>query len=197
MRKNNEVTSLEQLLARIDEAAQDSERVCIDTLMEVAGGRSFGPLLLVVGLATLAPVIGDIPGVPTIMGVVVLLTALQLLFGRKHLWLPRWLLKRSVPSDKLRKAISWMQRPAKFVDRLLHERLTLFTRGAGVYAIAIACVIIGAAMPAMEVIPFSANVAGAALTAFGLSLIARDGLMALIAFLCTAIIAGLLAYNLL
>jgi len=33
----------------------------------------------------------------------------------------------------------------------------------------------------MEVIPFSANAAGAAITAFGLSLIARDGLLALVA----------------
>ena len=52
-------------------------------------------------------------------------------------------------------------------------------------------------MPVMEVIPFSANAAGAALTAFGLSLIARDGLLALIAFTFTAITIGLVAYNLL
>ncbi len=52
--------------------------------------------------------------------------------------------------------------------------------------IAIACIVIGIAMPAMEIVPFSANGAGAALTAFGLSLIANDGLLALLAFLFTA-----------
>jgi hypothetical protein len=36
-------------------------------------------------------------------------------------------------------------------------------------------------MPVMEVIPFSASGAGAALTAFGLALIAHDGLTALFA----------------
>lgn len=38
----------------------------------------------------------------------------------------------------------------------------------------------------MEVVPCSANLAGAALTAFGLALIAHDGLLALIAFAFTA-----------
>ena len=37
----------------------------------------------------------------------------------------------------------------------------------------------------MEVIPFSASGAGAALTAFGLGLIAREGLMALLALIFT------------
>jgi hypothetical protein len=51
----------------------------------------------------------------------------------------------------------------------------VLTRDAGTYVIAIACLAIAAAMPPMEVVPFSANGAGAALTAFGLALIAHDG----------------------
>ena len=41
-------------------------------------------------------------------------------------------------------------------------------------------------MPVMEVVPFSANLAGIALTAFGLAVIAHDGLLALVAFAATA-----------
>jgi len=52
--------------------------------------------LLVAGLVMLAPIIGDIPGVPVMMGVLVVLMAGQLLFRREHLCLPRCLLKRSV-----------------------------------------------------------------------------------------------------
>lgn len=48
----------------------------------------------------------------------------------------------------------------------------------------------------LEVIPFSANVAGAALTAFGLSLIAHDGILALFAFAFTIATFGLVVYNL-
>jgi hypothetical protein len=113
------------------------------------------------------------------------------------LWLPRWLLKRSVAQDKLDKALGWMHPPARFVDRLLRQRLTMFTEGAGVYVIAIVCIVIAAATPVMEAVPFSANGAGTALTAFALSLIAHDGLLALLAFLFTAGTLGVIIYHLL
>ena len=63
--------------------------------------------------------------------------------------------------------------------------------------IATVCVLIAAAMPAMEVVPLTANGAGAALTAFGLSLIAHDGLLAIVAFAFTAITIGATIYVLL
>lgn len=196
MSKDRKPTNLEQLLDRIEKAAEE-ERVSLGAILERVGRSSFGPLLLVAGLITLAPLIGDIPGVPTIMAMFVLLTAGQLLFRRNYIWLPRWLLKRSVARNKLCKALGWLRRPARFVDRLLRSRLTIFTQGAGIYAIAVGCIVIAAAMPAMELVPFSANGAGAALTAFGLSLLADDGLLALLAFVFTAATLGLAVYHLL
>lgn len=97
--------------------------------------------------------------------------------------------------NKLHKALEWLRKPARFVDRALRPRLTLFTRP--IYIIAIVCAVIAAAMPAMELVPFSATGAGAPLTAFGLSLIAEDGLLALLAFIFTAVTFGLVIYNLL
>jgi hypothetical protein len=196
MNKNQELTNLEQLLDRIDEAANDREYVSLDAILQAVGRRSFGPVLLVAGLVMFAPIIGDIPGVPMIMGVLVVLTIGQLLFRREHFWLPRWLLKRSVAQDKLRKALRWLCPPARFVDRLVRPRLPMFTHGTGMYVMAIVCIVIAAATPAMELVPFSANGAGAALIAFGLSLVAHDGLLALLAFLFTAGTLGLVVYNL-
>lgn len=80
-----------------------------------------------------------------------------------------------------------MKPAARFVDRLLRPRLTILTQGAGTYAIAALCLGIAATMPVMEMVPFSANAAGLALTVFGLSLVARDGLLALFAFVLTAV----------
>lgn len=50
-------------------------------------------------------------------------------------------------------------------------------------------------MPVMEAIPFSAGGAGAALTAFGLALIAHDGLTALFALIFTVTTGGLILYH--
>src|SRR5690606_20136787 len=84
-----EVWGLADLLAQIREQATEHDRVTLGAVMEAVGGRSFGPLLLIAGLVTLAPVIGDIPGVPTMMALLVLSIVAQLLFHSEHLWLPR------------------------------------------------------------------------------------------------------------
>jgi hypothetical protein len=47
----------------------------------------------------------------------------------------------------------------------------------------------------MELVPFSANLAGIVLTAFGLALIASDGLLALIAIVLTAGTIGVVAHQ--
>jgi hypothetical protein len=197
MSNEPEIADLEQLLARIGDAAGENEQVSLRAITEQHGSRSFGPLLLLAGLVTLAPIIGDVPGVPTLMAIIVLLVAGQLLIGRRQLWLPRWLLERSVARAKVEKALSWMRRPARFIDRLLRPRLAMFVHGPGVYAIAIACVVIALATPPMEFVPFTANGAGIALTAYGLALIARDGLVALLALGFTVATLGAVIYGLL
>ena len=178
--------NLQDVLERIGKASGEEDRVRLGEIVKVLGGRSFGGFLLVAGLITLAPLVGDIPGVPTLVGLMVFLVAAQLLLGRDQFWLPAVLLNRSIGCDKLGKALHSMRRPAVWIDRMLRARLCAFVEGPATYAIAICCLIIAASMPMMEVVPFSANIAGAALLAFGLALIGADGLLALVAFLCTA-----------
>lgn len=88
-----------------------------------------------------------------------------------------------------------MRPVAEFMDRWSRPRLKVLTRETGTYMIALVCTVILLTMPAMELIPFSANAAGLALTAFGLSLIARDGLMALVALIISVITFVLVIYN--
>lgn len=189
--------SLKEMLDRIAEAAEEEgERVRARRVFELVGTRSFGPLLLLAGLIALAPLLGDIPGVPTAVGVFVFLISMQLIFHRRHFWLPAWLLNRSASQSQINTGLRWMRRPAGFVDSLLRPRLTVFTGRMAHRAIAAACVVIALGFPVMEVVPFSANMAGAALTAFGLSLVADDGLLALVAFVFTAATALLIVWAL-
>ena len=102
MSKNQEPKNLEQLLERACDASRNRNRVSLDAILKLVGRRSFGPLLLMAGLIMFLPVIGDIPGVPVMMGMLVLLVAGQLLFRREHIWLPQWLLQRSITRDAVR-----------------------------------------------------------------------------------------------
>lgn len=189
-----ELTGLEQLLDRIGKTADNRNRIFLSTILETVGSRSFGPLLLMAGVILASPLSG-IPGMPTTMGVLVLVIAVQLLFDRKHFWLPRWLLTRSVTRERLRQALHWMRPSARFIDRCLRPRLEIFTRRTAANAIAIVCMVIAAGIPVMEFVPFSATGAGVALTAFGLSLIARDGFLALLAFVFTTLTCALVAFS--
>ena len=192
MTEQNEFHSLQELLDRVQKISQKEGDVTVEEIIEMVGDRSYGPLLLISGLLTLAPIIGDIPGVPTILGAIVFLFSVQLLFGREHFWLPKFLLNRSVSSKKMNKGIEWLQPPARWIDKLLKPRLRLLVKDTAVYIIAFMCLMIASVLPIMELVPFSANAAGAALTVFGLALIARDGLLLVVALLLTGIIAAII-----
>ena len=181
-----EIHSVGEVLDRIDQAADTDGQTSFQDVLNTIGDRSFGPLLLLAGLVMLAPVVGDIPGVPVLMGLLVILTAAQFVFHREHIWLPGWLLRRSVKAEKIRKAVGWLRPPGRFIDRWSKRRLVKVTHGAGFVVIAVACIVIAAATPLMEVVPMSANLAGVAITAFGLALIVSDGLIAIFALAFSA-----------
>ena len=171
-----DIATLQQLLDRLDTAAT-GERVDVERMMQAVGRSSFGALLLLGGLVTLSP-LDIIPGIPTLIALAVLIVCVQLLLGRRQFWLPAWVLRRSIAGERFRRALRWLQKPARFGDRLVRPRLTALTTDAAIKVIALGCIVVALAMPVMEVVPFSANLAGIALTAFGLAVIAHDGLLA-------------------
>ncbi|WP_193165519.1 exopolysaccharide biosynthesis protein [Microbulbifer hainanensis] len=191
-----EFASLQELLEHISQTAYHRKRVSLNLVLRAVGRRSFAPLLLLVGIILFSPLSG-IPGVPTTMALLVLLTTVQLLLRRQHFWLPQWLLRRSISKEKLQRALQWLQKPSQVVDQWLQPRLVFLVRRTGTFFIALICTAIALALPLMEFVPFSATIAGVALTAFGLALIAHDGLLAIMAFSFTALALGTIAYGIL
>ena len=178
--------NLNQLLDNLSCAGGKDERVTLGDMLQATGRRAFGPLLLVPGLIALSPLSG-IPGIPTSTALIVMLVAVPLLIGRQDFWLPKVLLSRSVGRSKLDKAIKFLRPVARVIDKFLRRRLSFFTEGLGVRLVALVCFFIAATMPPLELLPFAATTAGAALTLFGVSLVAHDGLIACVAFaLCVA-----------
>ena len=191
------IKTIGELLDSIEEGITKDEDLSVGDVLDSVGHRSFGPLLLLAGLVMAAPGIGDIPGIPTATGIFVALVAGQMLIRRNYVWLPAWLLKRTMSDKTVCKAIGRLRTPARYIDGVIKPRLVKLTYNSGKYGIALACLTLALATPAMEVVLLSANVAGAALVAFGLSLIAHDGMMALSAYIFTFGTAAALAYVLL
>lgn len=187
---------LEQLLERMGKAEAEDGKVSVDAILDSVGHRSFGAILLAAGIFTVVPGPADIPGVPTMVAVLVFLVAGQLILRHEHIWLPKWICRREIDEEKLDKATNKLSRPARFIDRLIRPRLMWLVTGAGAYALAFGCIIIALALPPMEFIPFSANLGGGALTAYALALIARDGVVGIIAHTITAAGVAVVVYNL-
>ena len=161
-----------------------SGRVSIADLMNVIGERSFGPLLLVPSLIAVSPV-GAIPGLPAITSVVIVLVAAAILLRADHIWIPGWLARRSIDAGKMERGLQKFRPVVHFIHHLLLPRMPWLTRGPFFYAIALLCLLIGLVTPILELVPLGGIPPNAAVAAFSLAVIARDGVWALLAFAFT------------
>jgi hypothetical protein len=181
------------VIEQVTTAGKPDEPTSIDQIVEAIGQRSFGPLILVPGLIVLSPLSG-MPGVPTLGGIAVLLIAGQMLLGRQTVWLPAFIRRRSIAPRRMTQAGRFLMPVARFVDRFTGRRLAWLTRKPWSYFIAASCILIAVLMPPLEAIIFANVLTAAAITAFGLALVAHDGLLAALAFALTGGSIALLAW---
>ena len=187
---------LQGILTALERAARSNgAKVSVGEIVETLGPRSFGPLLLIAGLLGMTPV-SAIPTAPTILAVVVILIAGQLALGRDSIWIPRWLAKMSVRASRFRKAMRTARKPARVADRVVRPRLTVLTGPIADRIAALACVLIALCVPPLELLPFVAFFPSLAIFAFGLALVARDGVLVAIALAVTVGVLGFAAWRL-
>ncbi|MCR5879987.1 exopolysaccharide biosynthesis protein [Phenylobacterium sp. J367] len=188
---------LQEVLDDLDKAANSNgARVSVGEILDTVGKRSFGPLLLVAGLAGMTPV-SAIPTVPSLIAVITLLVAVQLLLGRESVWVPRMIEKLSVRATALRKTVHASQRPVRVVDRLTRPRLAVFTKPWADKLVAAICVLLALCTPPLELLPFVAFFPSLAIFTFGLALVVRDGLLVILALAISASLIGLIVWRLL
>ncbi|MFC3609130.1 exopolysaccharide biosynthesis protein [Stutzerimonas tarimensis] len=180
MSNANDPQRMTDLLKRLETAGDEDRPVTVREMVEAIGQGSFGMLLLVPGLLALSPASG-VPGLPSVLAVMVILITLQMLFGRDSFWLPQWILKRSAPRRRFDKAMRFLFRIAQWIDKLIRPRLVFLTRGVAVRFIGVICLLVAITMPPLEFIPMANTISGATLSLLGLGLIARDGLLILVA----------------
>ena len=188
---------LESVLRTLERTAEDNgAKVSVDEIVETFGARSFGPLLLLCGLLGMTPV-SAIPTAPTVLAVIVILIAGQMVFGREAIWIPRFIGKLSVKAERLAKAVKISRKPAHVVDRVVCPRLLALTTPLADRLVALTCVLVAITVPPLELVPFAAFVPALAIFTFGVGLVARDGLVVLIALLLSAGALGLIGWRLL
>lgn len=184
--------ALGSLIARLRSLAC-GERISVSDLVEGLGHASFTPLLLVPALIVVSPLSG-IPILPSVCGLTIALIAGQMVFGRRHLWLPQWLLSRSVDCERLKSALGWLERPAGWVDGITAHRLDVLVSPPIAWLLLLACALSGAVMPLLEVLPFTSSILAAAVCLMATGLLVRDGLVAVAGLGFVAMGVGLIGW---
>lgn len=159
-------------------------------LLSAAGRRSYGPLLLVVGLFALSPATA-LPGMSSLLAAITLIIAAQMAFGMRRPWLPRQVLALKVPRAPL---FAFLDRARPQVERIEGEfvrpRFKPLTEGPFLALVAL-CVVAAALITfPLSLVPFGPLAPCLAVVLFGVGMTARDGLWLGLGVALTVLILG-------
>ncbi len=165
------------------------EKVALSHILELAGERVFGFLIVILSLPSALPI--PAPGYSTPFGILIFLLAVQLIAGSKIPWVPQKMMHGSMKLETVQKFVKmglpWLQR----IEAITKPRLTyICTNFVGRLIIGLAIALMAISM--MIPIPGTntAPAMGIFVTAFGLQ--EDDGFITL-AGLVICLLAGILS----
>lgn len=149
------------------------DRVHVRDLVDALGERAFGLMILLFALPN-AVGLGTIPGLSTVFGLPQIFVAAQMAVGRGRLWLPAWLLGRSIARADFITIVERSQPHLVRVERLLRPRWTILSaeiaeRLLGLVFLLLATIV---SLP----IPFGNQPPAVAMAFIAIGLVHRDGL---------------------
>ncbi len=147
------------------------------------GERSLGLILLIFALPNTIPL--PVPGISTLTSMPLFFFAGQLALGRQTLWLPKWLAERPISTEKMilvvTKTLPWIEK----IEKVIRPRWHRFTEPA-MERITGAVIMILAGVLLMP-IPLGNLFPGIAVSVLALAVIAQDGALMVIGWVCSLI----------
>jgi hypothetical protein len=162
-----------------------AERIEVAQLLDVFGDRAFGALMFILAVPNLVFLP---PGASTLFGVPLMIIAAQLAWGRKSIWLPQAIRRRSFDRTAFQRAVDGTRPYLRRVEYLLAPRLVFMFGTFGTRLIGMGCLVLALliALP----IPLANFLSGLAIAAFALALLQRDGVAAAFGWACACVSAG-------
>ena len=165
---------------------QNKDYVTVDDCIEALGDNSIPLALLLFTLLSSLPLF-SIPGFTTITGIPIILLGGQLLFARRHIWLPKRIRQRKLTSPKL---WHWLEKVLPYLQKIEHHLKPRFLKLSASpmrQLLGLVFVVLGTllALP----IPLINFPAGFTMFVLALGLVERDGII-IIAGLCAIALIG-------
>ena len=174
-------------------AETEGPTITLGEVVDAFGASALAGLLLVFGLACALPLP---PGATTVFGLPLVLLAPQLLFDSPAPWLPRKLRERPISTAQLRGAFGRVAPWLKRLESVSRPRLSFVVNPIGRRLMGVICTVF--ALVLILPIPLGNMLPAATVSVFSLSLIQRDGAVAMAgyAFAAASVGALVLAANL-
>jgi hypothetical protein len=178
--------AVEEILDRLHEEAERAGKVSVGDTVAALSNRGWGPFLFVPAIIEISP-IGGVPGVPTVLALIIAIFAAQISWGREHMWLPGFLSRRNVSAGRMRGAVEKMRPVGRWLDKLFHSRLQQLTTDRVTRVAAVFALLLCLTVPPLELFPFASTAPMAAIAMFGLAFMFCDGLLMALGFVLTAV----------
>lgn len=168
-------------LAQVLQAAlknPEGQALSIGKITEAVGDKGFGLLIIILSLPSALPV--PAPGYSTPFGVAIMLIALQMVCGRRSLWLPKRIQAVQIPSSICNKMVSSAVKFLRTTERWIKPRQRWIASPAGHAWLAVVIGIMASLM--ILPIPLTNTLPAMVIFLIGIGLSEEDGYLALFAF---------------
>lgn len=168
----------------------ESESVSVAEIIDALDARSFGLAVLLFSLPSVVPMP---PGIPTVVGIILLIVSVQMVFGREDLWLPGILSKRTFPRKALVGAFEGLAPRLAWLERLMKPRLLFMTGKLGTILIGVVVLIMAVVL--ILPLPPGGNFPPAlACAVLGMGLVQRDGVVVLLGLVGSIVAMVVVSY---
>jgi hypothetical protein len=130
--------------AQLEQWLTNKQPKTIESLLNTFGEKSFAIVVMILMFFPALPI--PTGGITHLLELVVMLVALEMVFGRRTLWLPKMVLKRPLGKTLTGKAVPFMISKVKWLERysrprygnFINHRLTYMFLGVLFFALALA-----------------------------------------------------------
>lgn len=162
----------------------------IGDIIDSFADKSFGLLFLVLSLPSALPV--PAPGYSTPFGLVIVLLSIQMLWGRRKLWIPEKLRNVRMKKTLAQKILSTGARNVRYLERFIRPRQYWIGSTFGLRIMAIVLIFMGCLM--IMPIPLTNTAPAGVVFLLGLGLAEDDGLLALLSFAAGTVAIAIYVY---
>jgi hypothetical protein len=168
------------LSAILEDLSRHDGDFTLSELIDRFGASAFGAVTLVFAIACALPMP---PGSSTVLGAPLLFLTPQIAMGANSPWLPRRLRAHRVPARDLRKVCERMLPWLRRIEQVSRPRLHFFFTPLGVRLMGAVATLLSFVL--ILPIPLGNLLPAAAVAAFSLALILRDGVLAVAGYVLT------------